>query len=172
MKAPIHPQPLDKLPIRQQRLTQHLSQVNSIRIVVPCARHLDRNLDPRSLALALLLLTSSLLVVRARRSLNQLRLAQRIARGVPRPRLLHLGLDADNRLGAVCEADARAAVGPREDVGLGAERAELGCCAAVRAEGRGQGEGGVEVGEFGGGEEGGVGGGHGLLCWRGLEFGR
>ena len=52
-----------------------------------------------------------------------------------RSRLLDFGFDADDGFGAVGEADARAAVGGREDVGFGDQGPELGGGSAVWADG-------------------------------------
>lgn len=74
-----------------------------------------------------------------------------------RDRLLDLGLHADNGLRAVCEPDARAAIRAGEDVGFGGQRAELGWGAAIGADGVvREGERGVQVGKFGGRDEGGL----------------
>lgn len=145
MEPPVDPQPLHKLPIRQQRLCQHLRQVDRTRIIVPRARYLNGDLDPGRLALHLAARTAPIrpiaiivTVVTAAARLDQLGLAQGVARAVPRTRLLDLGFYADDRLGAIGEADPRAAIGAGQDVGLSAEGAELRLGAPVGSQWRGQ----------------------------------
>lgn len=64
------------------------------------------------------------------------------------PRPLDFRLNANNGLCTVGEADARAAVGAGEDACLSDEGAELCRRTAIGADGRGEAERSVEVGEL------------------------
>lgn len=151
MEAPVEIQPPGELSICQQRLAQHLGQVDCARVVVPSTRYLHGDLDPAALALdAGAALPVGVIVVAA--GVDEVCLQQRVAGAVPRPGLADLCLDADDGLGPVGEAYAGAAIRAGEDARLGAEGAELGCGASVRSQGRGQRERGVEVGQLGGRE--------------------
>lgn len=159
-----------------KRLPQHLRQENRQRVIVPEARDLNGDLHPRALprllpgpflALHVLVALGVLILL----LLLQLPQIQRVRR---QDRLFHLRLDANDGLGAVREADPRAAVGAGEDARLRRQGPELGRRAAIGADRAvGEGEGGVEVGELGGREVRGLRGGGGLLrsrrhCYRRL----
>lgn len=142
-QLPVEPavdlQPGAECPVGEQRLAEHGREKGHARVVVAHPGDLDAQLDPVALPR---------LVPRA--AVGGM---VRAVDGVGAPRALDLGLDADDGLGAVGEADARAPVGAGQYVGLGDEGAELGGGAAVGADWRREGERRVEVGELGGGEE-------------------
>jgi hypothetical protein len=154
MKPCINPQAILQPTIRAQRLTQHRTQKNRQSIIVPQPRHINRNLQPLIPALSL----ARRIDVLAHVDIFALALE------LPRlPALLHFCFDAHDGLGAVGETYARAAIGGGQDVGFGDERAELRWRAAVGADGRRGGEGGLQVGELGW-REGDVGVGRHDLC--------
>lgn len=128
MEAPVEIQPPGELPICQQRLAQHLGQVDCARVVVPSTRYLHGNLDPAALALDICppraALAIGVVVVTA--GADEVRLQQGVAGAVPGRGLADLCLDANDGLGPVREAYAGAAVRAGEDARLGAEGAELG----------------------------------------------
>lgn len=140
MKSRINPQPIPQRAIRSQRLAQHRPQKNRQRIVVPQSWHINRNLQPLAAALALT------------RRINVLALTLSFPNGIRPPSPLNLRLNAHDSFRAVGEADARGAVGGRQDVCFGDEGAELRRRAAVGADGGCRGEGGLQVGELGGRE--------------------
>jgi hypothetical protein len=136
-----------------QRLAHHLRQKNRQCIIVPEPWNLNRHLHPRPLSRHSVLLpvpapAPSPVASSPIASLRGGRLLAHIPR---RRRPFDLRLNPDDSLGAVGEPDARAAVGARQDVCFGGQRAELGRGAAVGADGGvGEGERGVEVGQLGG----------------------
>lgn len=142
VKSAVDLQPGAEGPVGEQRLAQHGREEGHARVVVAHPGDLDAQLDPVALPR-----------LRGGGFPRVAAVMVRIVDGVGAPRALDLGLDADNGLGAVGEADARAPVGAGQYVGLGDEGAELGGGAAVGADWRREGERRVEVGELGGGEE-------------------
>lgn len=108
-----------------KRLPHHLRQKNRQRIIIPKPGNLNRHLHPRPLPSSSPILpgsTTLLLLTRFPRQTLPLRLSrntpqiQCISRN---NRLLDFRFHADDRLRPVCEADACATVGSREDVGFG-----------------------------------------------------
>ena len=146
MEPVVNPQPLGKVAPGQQRLAQHGREENGRGVVVPVPGYLDRQLDPVGRACSTSSARFGHAVLFGFCSPITAWTQPLGFRAVPCPRLLDLGLDADDCLGPVGEADARAAVRAGQDARLGDERAELGRQAAVGADGGRQGEGGVEVG--------------------------
>ncbi len=141
MKPPINPQPLDKPSIRKQRFAQHSRQKRRSRVIIPIPGDLNRQLNPLAPSLALRFFFFLILPLLSRDGL------------IAAPGPFDFGLDAHDGFGAVGETYPCAPVGAGEDARLGNQGAELGWGAAVGADWGGEGEGGVEVGEFGGGEE-------------------
>ena len=136
LKPPNHlPIPIPIVPRNRpyQRLPHHLRQKNRQRIIIPKPGNLNRHLHPRPLPTSRiqrrpprrrLLILPTILPRRRRRSVI-LRLPQ-IERAVGRyNRLLDLRFHPDDGLRAICEPDARAAVGAWQDVGFGGQGAEL-----------------------------------------------
>lgn len=132
----VDPQPVSQAPARHQSLAEHLAQENRQRIVLSVSRQLDGNLNPPILsshAPQLLLRTLAIFVIRSPQVCHQAVLdAPRKHRIAP----LDLGLDAHYSLGAIAEADPRAAVCIGQDVCLRDQRTELRRTPTVWADGQ------------------------------------
>ena len=115
-----------------QRLPHHLRQKNRQGIIIPKPGDLNRHLHPRPLPTSriqrrprrLLLPILPTILPRRRRRSVVLRLPQ-IERVRRYNRLLDLRFHPDDCLRAICETDARAAVGAWQDIRFRGQGAEL-----------------------------------------------
>ena len=170
MEARVDVQAVLELAAGQQALRQHGREENRQRIVVAGARNLDAHVEPGVLALALgaVCLFAAVAVAVAVAHLHVC--TGLLAGHWLLARLLHLGLDADERLSAVFERNAGAAVGRGQHVILCAHGAKVaGPLGDIEADGRRLGERRAQEGQLGGREvdEGVVGGHGGVAAGRG-----
>jgi hypothetical protein len=118
MKPRINPQPIPQTPIRAKRLTQHRSEENRQRIIVPQTRHINRDFQPFISSLALPIATNNLLS-------SHLHISSLTLTLNPTPVFLDLRLYSHNRLCSVRKTHTRTTISRRQDVCFRDERAEL-----------------------------------------------
>lgn len=120
-----------------ERLSYHLRQEHGQSIVVSKARDLNRQLHPRALSgrrMRSFPSFAGILVAVFIRLLLLLQLSQ-VERIRRENGLFHLRFDSHNGLRSVCEADACAAIGSRENACFGRQWPELRRRASIRSNG-------------------------------------